>query len=382
MFIEQNNEKSEKKETREIKQKQHTKEQLLSLGAINKITKEYVYPKIANKKDKYICLVCNTDLILCQGQVRIYHFRHKIDNVNICNYYNNPTESQIHKDAKLLMKKILEMKIPIIITRKCTYCNIIEEFKIPEIAINSNIQLEYRFEYNGLKIADVAYVNNNNISYIFEIYNNHKTCDENRPEPWFEIDAKTLIHMVNDIYLTSLKIPCIRSKKCNICIDKKIYLIKEKNKKHILFFTEKLKNATLFNQKKKIKCILELLHNNVIINNISEVEERTEFYYIKITHTIINQNLEYNIKRNELYSDERSGKKGFYSIQDIINWYNSEKEYFNKCDSCYIVLSKNKKNELYCNNKRCNKSHNFGNCDYCNGTGFDNKNKKFECIFC
>ena len=29
--------------------------QSLSLGAINKLTGEYVYPKIANKKDEYIC---------------------------------------------------------------------------------------------------------------------------------------------------------------------------------------------------------------------------------------------------------------------------------------------------------------------------------------
>ena len=29
--------------------------QLLSLGAINKLSGEYVYPKIANKKDEYIC---------------------------------------------------------------------------------------------------------------------------------------------------------------------------------------------------------------------------------------------------------------------------------------------------------------------------------------
>ena len=33
--------------------------QLLSLGAINKFTGEYVYPKIANKKDEYICCECN-----------------------------------------------------------------------------------------------------------------------------------------------------------------------------------------------------------------------------------------------------------------------------------------------------------------------------------
>ena len=41
-----------------------------ALGAIDKITKGYVYPKIANKKDEYICPECDKDLILCKGKTR------------------------------------------------------------------------------------------------------------------------------------------------------------------------------------------------------------------------------------------------------------------------------------------------------------------------
>jgi len=86
---------------------------ILSLGAINKLTGEYVYPKLANKKDNYICPECNKDLILVQGKIRTHHFRHKVDSINPCHHYSNPTESQIHKDAKMLMKTLLERKIPI-----------------------------------------------------------------------------------------------------------------------------------------------------------------------------------------------------------------------------------------------------------------------------
>ena len=78
-----------------------------SLGAINKQTSEYVYPKIANKKDEYSCPDCRKDLILCQGELRVHHFRHKVDSINPCHYYNKPIESQIHKYAKLLMKNLL-----------------------------------------------------------------------------------------------------------------------------------------------------------------------------------------------------------------------------------------------------------------------------------
>jgi len=190
----------------------------LSLGAINKITGEYTYHKLANKKDTYICPDCNKDLILCQGNIRAHYFRHKIDTINPCHYYTKPTETQIHKDAKLLIKMLLEKKIPISFIKVCKSCKKNNEIKIPEIKETSNIHIEYRFEYNGLKIADVAYVDNGKILYIFEICNTHKTSCENRPEPWFEIDALSLINKVNE-KLTSLQIQCIRSDNCVECVE-------------------------------------------------------------------------------------------------------------------------------------------------------------------
>jgi len=191
----------------------------LSIGAINKFTGEYVYPKIANKKDEYICPECNKDLILVKGEVRIHHFRHKVDNVNPCHHYSNPTESQVHKDAKLLLKTLLERKIPIKFIRNCCSCKKNEEYEIPEMTETSKIILEYRFEYNGLKIADLAYMDDDELLCVFEICNTHKTSSENRQEPWFEISAKTLISIANDNCLTLLKIPCIRCEKCNDCIE-------------------------------------------------------------------------------------------------------------------------------------------------------------------
>ena len=191
---------------------------VLSLGAINKLNGEYVYPKIANKKDEYICPECNKDLILCQGEIRVHHFRHKVDNVNPCHHYSNPTETQIHKDAKILLKNLLERKIQISFIRNCCCCKKNEEFEIPEISETSVIEIEYRFEYNGIKIADVAYIDDGELLCIFEICNTHKTFGENRPEPWFEINAETLIKIANDNTLTTLQIPCIRCEKCENCI--------------------------------------------------------------------------------------------------------------------------------------------------------------------
>jgi hypothetical protein len=192
---------------------------ILSLGAMNKHTREYVYPKIANKKDEYVCPECDKDLILCQGEIRAHHFRHKVDSINPCHHYSNPTEAQVHKDAKILLKSLLERKIPISFIRNCCSCKKNEVFEIPEISETSAITLEHRFEYNGPKIADVGYIDDNELLCIFEICNTHKTRSEHRPEPWFEINAETLISIANDNNLTSLQIPCIRCEKCDGCVE-------------------------------------------------------------------------------------------------------------------------------------------------------------------
>jgi hypothetical protein len=172
--------------------------QLLSLGAINKVTGEYVYPKIANKKDEYICQECNKDLIFVQCKIKIHHFRHKVNSINPCHHYSKPSESQIHKDAKMLMKTILENKTPIQFVRECVSCKITDTINLPEITEASIITLEHRFTHDDeLRIADVAHTINGDIKCIYEICNTHKTSIEKRPEPWVEIDANSLLNLFN-----------------------------------------------------------------------------------------------------------------------------------------------------------------------------------------
>ena len=204
--------------------------QLLSLGAINKLTGEYVYPKIANKKDEYICPECNKDLILVQGKIRVHHFRHKVDSINPCHHYSKPTESQIHKDAKMLMKTLLENKTHIQFIRECVSCKISAEINLPEITEGSIITLEHRFNYDDeLRIADVAHTLNDEIKGIYEICHTHKTCSENRPEPWVEIDANLLLTLVNtNTNNEPLIINCIRCEKCEKCKNELIKIYKDK----------------------------------------------------------------------------------------------------------------------------------------------------------
>jgi hypothetical protein len=197
--------------------------QLTYLGGINKLTGKYVYPKIANKKEEYICSECKKDLILVQGEIRVHHFRHKVDSINPCHHYSKPSESQIHKDAKMLMKTLLEDRTHIKFIRGCVSCKTITEIKLPEIIEDSIIKLEHRFNYkDGIRIADVAHIFNDEIKGIYEICNTHKTCSEDRPEPWIEIEANTLLTMVNtrDININNnelLIIKCIRLERCKEC---------------------------------------------------------------------------------------------------------------------------------------------------------------------
>jgi hypothetical protein len=296
---------------------------VLSLGAINKITGEYVYPKIANKKDEYICPDCNKELILCQGKIKVHHFRHKVDTINPCHHYSKPTESQIHKDAKMLLKNLLERKITISFIRKCCCCEKNEEFEIPEMSESSVIELEHRFEYNGLKIADVAYIDNGELLCIFEICNTHKTSSENRPDNinWFEINAETLIKLANDNSSSSLQIPCIRCEKCEDCIDK--FKNNKKEIKKMLNEKEIKKICNKINEKK----FSDLKHHKMYNKWYAGYNKQSNLeYYIKCETYIDNilDNFEKNVfikkgvKYDELYYNK------YYNAIKCIKKYGEE----------------------------------------------------------
>lgn len=191
------------------------------LGAINKDTGKYTSPKFASKNDKYNCPGCLRDLIFRQGKIKVHHFAHKKTN-DPCNFYINPSETQIHKDAKLLLKSIIENNINLKIKRNCICCNdIINEYIIPQYNDNFKVCIEYKIEHEKkIKYIDVAYIDNNNkVIALFEICYKNKTCEENRPEPWYEFNAENFIDIVNrNAEINELTIECIRKQKCTKCI--------------------------------------------------------------------------------------------------------------------------------------------------------------------
>jgi len=192
------------------------------MGAINKLTNNYEYPRIAEKTNKYICPDCEKDVILKKGSIRIHHFAH-YKSENPCKYYEHPGESQIHKDAKMALKTILDKEINVNLLRKCNYCKNNCKYNIEKKTDKNIIHLEYGFIFNDShKKADIAYLDGDTIKYIFEICYKNKTIANNRPEPWFEINAEKLLENINKLeYLDNIiHLDCIRNEKCNNCIIK------------------------------------------------------------------------------------------------------------------------------------------------------------------
>ena len=225
-----------------------------SMGAINKTTNKYEYPKIANKINKYKCPFCQKDVIFRNGKIKQPHFAHyKSDNP--CSYYEKPNETQIHKDAKLLMKTLLDNKNKILFYRECYEClleeNTIFEYKITDNDYNENTiaSMEYRFNYNNSnRSADVALVENKDIKYIFEICYKNKTKEENRPEPWVEINAEYLINKINSGEIIddegNITIDCIRNYKCYECVNYE----ENENKRRISYY-EKIRQDEIENKR-------------------------------------------------------------------------------------------------------------------------------------
>jgi hypothetical protein len=200
-----------------------------SMGAINKSTNEYEYPRIAIKGKKYICPECKKDVNFCKGKIKQPYFAHKRTELP-CYYYDKPSESQIHKDAKQLLHKLLTNKTQISFYNVCRECKekVYGCCELLEDYLNCDMKpiIEYKFEYNNSKkSADVALIKDNNIEYIFEICYKNKTKENARPEPWVEIKAEEFIRDINNGSLLDtngiLHIECIRDSICNECEEEK-----------------------------------------------------------------------------------------------------------------------------------------------------------------
>ena len=303
----------------------------IRLGAYRKDTNEYITPNLANKKDEYICIECNNDLILCRGKIVKPYFRHKIDKNNSCKRHNNnPGESQIHKDGKEIIKSLLISKKKFIISRKCCSCGQEDQFDIPEFTKSSRIELEYSFEHNEKrKSGDVVYLDYEEIVLIVEILNTHKTNSEDRPEPWFELDAKELIKKVNDKNLpSSLEFQCKREEKCKKCIKKDLKKIKKKAEE-----AERQKKE--LERREREKEIKFKPHEKAIIDDLELYQKTCRLFLGRLID---------NLKKNIFTEFEL--KKGMFKESDYTRYWNAINSYIKNGDNPVFIHSGSQNEEF------------------------------------
>ena len=217
-------------------------ERSIKLGAINKESGEYENITYASKRIKYKCPECESDVILRKGEKNRVHFAHKKE--GNCEYYEKPSESQIHKDGKMLIKMLIE-KNQLSVYKNCNKCNEKTEIILPIYENVKSLILEYSFKFDIieekyveeggiLKIADIAYLDENKkIIWICEVLNTHKTEEGNRPEPWNEIDAKELLKKkIKENEKVDIK--CCRKYTCKRCEEKRYNEIENLSLKELL----------------------------------------------------------------------------------------------------------------------------------------------------
>lgn len=317
-----------------------------SMGAINKATNTYEYPKIANKINKYKCPSCEKDVIFRNGKIKKPHFSHyKSDNP--CSYYEKPNETQIHKDAKLLMKTLIDNKYLLRIYRKCYYCNKEHKYFLSinyeENKNNTSAVIEYKFNYNNSnRSADVALLENSKLKYIFEICYKNKTKEENRPEPWFEFKAETFINEINS---GKNIIECIRDYKCDHCKYKEEYEIKKMKLKEEYERFKQIKEREKqeeYERKKQMKEKEEKLEKNELLLMSNED------YRLKELQIKLKIERELNRKKEEEERELKHKEEEEYEKEKIRNelkfWKHSHSNN-DKCSGCNI------------NNCKCLTSH-------------------------
>jgi hypothetical protein len=267
-------------------------------------------------------------------------------------YYDKPSESEIHKEAKNLIKSLLNKKTKMQFYRHCSSCyninNIMFDYEENDVAV-----VEHKFYYNeSNRSADVALVNNNNIKFIFEICHKNKTKECNRPEPWVEVNATEFIKKINEN--NGYNLECIREYTCDECNEK---ITIEKNKK--ILEEELQKNCSCKIQKKYLCSCLE---------SDFELCKLSNKYYCKKCNlwkcrcdNIVNDNNEQN-ENNETDEIDES------ESDDEGRLFNYKVDYYSK-GKCY-GCGKNTHHFKDCHLK------NIPKCDKCNNYG----HRSIKCI--
>jgi hypothetical protein len=192
----------------------------------------YVLPWQGHKENKYTCWECNENLILKCGEIRVWHFSHLPK--SRCQSYTNPSESQIHRHAKQVLKMILENKLDFQINHLCKKCHKSRVSKSSRFRLQEShkkIEVEKSFIYRGCqRRADIAIWDSskNEAFCIFEIFHTHKTDQFYRPKYFWDLKASDIF----EIYDRTKQVIKCHKPLCFDCHNEQIHMryVKEINK--------------------------------------------------------------------------------------------------------------------------------------------------------
>lgn len=355
----------------------------LFMGAINKLSNEREAPLFADKKNSYICPDCNKDVIFKKGKIKKAHFAHKASEVK-CTFYDKPSETQIHKEAKILMKSLLDNMKELHFYRKCSDCN---THKNIDIHYNDNMKaiIEYKFNYNDSnRSADVALVEDNNIKYIFEICYKNKTKECNRPEPWVEIDAEELIKNINEN--NDYNIECIREYICDGCIlAEQERVLKIKQLQEHIEKERLLKLKQLQEQIEKEKLLKlkqdEINRQNSLLREKRQIEINKALEEEKIRRKKDHEYYESELKKRSIcrIKDQQTTETNIYNLYKLVidnifinksmEYDNSNKDLINNNNQCF-----------YCNKNNINMY--FDCVKHVRLNFFNENNSYYKCKLC
>jgi hypothetical protein len=194
-------------------------------GAFIRGTENFITVNNASKGKQYECPHCRKPVCFKNGKKKRPHFAHFASD-SPCSYYDKPSESQIHKDAKYCLRTELNEHREMLFYRECEKCHCnYDVLHVTSDTYNEHTkgmcEHDCRFKYDeSMKIPDVALVENGIIKHIFEIYHTHRTSENSRPPhiPWVEIKAQPFVNYINTTSDTELRIQCMRDFICECCI--------------------------------------------------------------------------------------------------------------------------------------------------------------------
>lgn len=178
-------------------------------GAIRKETGIYELPSQAIRGQEYTCPECLRAVFVKQGNIRIHHFAHKQDQQPCKNYDRTGGGETInHKNAKIIIKNIIETKRSFTIEKCCVSCKEINSYNFPVDKVKEVI-LEAKVE-NGT--ADIMASLDDGTRIIIEVCHTNPTS--HREGLWFEFSTAEIQekYKSGDIVMS-----CSRPFRCEKC---------------------------------------------------------------------------------------------------------------------------------------------------------------------